>query len=596
MWKLMKLLPTRYKWGSFLAILFTIIQTLGFLMVPNFLSALIQISTSRGTIAKIELFTFFTIEANLTGISLGIISLLLFATLAALLATYIGARVAIGGAREIRNYLWEHIGSLSQKDIDTFTNAKILTRFTIDIQQIQEGIRFLLRGAILGPINLIMGLILAFFTNVDFSLVLVVIVPIVVGVLMWMGLAIRKPMQNEKKFSDDINVESQEGILGAKVIKSYNLEEKEKAKFQFATNNLYKASLKSGRIFTVVFQLLEAVSNFASAAILIVIYFATKNLIVQGQEAEYAKFIKDINTFLNYIIIVMWGLIISGMAFFNIWRARVSSKRIFEILNKQPDIPFVQNENYIESGKITFKNVSFRYYETSEKNILEDISFEVNPGEVLGIIGPTGSGKSTIAKLLSYDYKTHYGEVYIDDKNVKEIDSFSLKKSISHVYQKPTILSGTIKSNLLFANEDATEEEILNATKISCAYNYISKFKKTFGHEIEQQGANLSGGQKQRLAIAQGILHNPKILILDDSTSALDAKTEALVKENIKKSSKENKMTTVIIAQKISSIIDADKIIVLDHGKISDIGTHDELMKNNELYKEIALTQMGGES
>lgn len=591
MWKLMKLLPARYKWGSFVTVLLTFIQAIGFLMVPNFLSALILIATGNG--GEIKLFTFFTINANLTGVSLGILSILLIATTAALLASYIGSRIAIGGAREIRNYLWDHIGTLSQKDIDTFTNAKILTRFTIDVQQIQEGIRFLLRGAFFGPINLIMGVTLAMLTNLQFSFVIIIIVPIVTSVLAWMAIKIRKPMQDEKRFSDDINVESQEGILGAKVIKSYNLEKKEQNKFEFATKNLFNASLRSGRTFTIAFQILEALSNFTSAAILIVIYYTSRGI---ADEATYSKSLADLNTFINYIMIVMWGLIISGMAFFNIWRAKVSSKRIFEILNKQPDIPFVKNDTFVESGKILFKNVTFRYYENSEKNILEDINFEVNPGEILGIIGPTGSGKSTIAKLLSYDFKTHYGEVYIDGKNVKEIDSLSLKSNISHVYQKPTILSGTIKSNLLFAKQDATDEEIINATKISCAYNYISKFSKQFEHEVEQHGANLSGGQKQRLAIAQGILHNPKILILDDSTSALDAKTEAIVKANIKKSSKENKMTTVIIAQKISSIIDANKIIVLDHGKISDMGSHDELMKRNKLYKEIALTQMGGEA
>ena len=362
-------------------------------------------------------------------------------------------------------------------------------------------------------------------------------------------------------------------------------------KFENANLNQINTSKKIWNGFSITFNFVFFAANIASVFILAIVGYS--NIGIIKNISQHAQLITDINIFINYISFVTFGIIMTSFTMLNVYRAVISSKKIFEILDISPDIPFIKSDKKITHGSIEFKNVNFKYYSNSEKNVLDNISFKINPGETLGIIGPTGSGKSTIAKLISHDFKIESGEILIDNNNINEIDSNSLNNNISHVYQIPLILSGTIKSNLLFANPKANEENIIESTKISCAYDYINKFSQKFEHKIEQKGVNLSGGQKQRLSIAQGIIRNPKILILDDSTSALDNKTEKNVIQNIKNRFKKSPISLIIISQKISSIVDADNIIVMHHGHISASGTHEQLMKKSNLYKEIASTQLG---
>ncbi|WP_412031509.1 ABC transporter ATP-binding protein [Metamycoplasma buccale] len=602
MFRILKLLKAKYKWLAVVTLLLTIFETFAFLFTPTFIGQIVSLValeynkiTHPFTNVEINILLYKTsfptiVEAlKFLGLSFGIT--LLIGAISGMVSTYLSSYISIGGSRDIRSYLWNHIESLSQKDIELFTNAKILTRFTIDVNRIQMGIQMALKSIILGPVQLTLGLVLSLLSSLKLSAVFGAMIPLLFLIMGVLGLISMPLFKKEQKLNDNINIESQENILGVKVIKSFNLEENQWNKFKNVNETLGKTSGKSWLVFNLMFIMVMLIANLASLAILATVGYTSRGI----TQAEYQKQISNINAFINYVMIVTMGVIMTIFVLFYIYRARISAKRIFEILDKEPDIKFITSDKKVTEGKIKFDHVSFRYYENSEKNVLEDITFEANPGEIIGIIGPTGSGKSTIAKLLNLDFKTQYGKVLIDNNNIQEIDTLSLRQNISHVYQVPTILSGTIKSNLLFANENASDNDMIQATKISCAYEYINRFPKKYDHEVEQKGANLSGGQKQRLSIAQGVIRKPKILILDDSTSALDAKTESLVRKNIREAFKETGITTVIIAQKISSIIDANKIIVLHHGKISDIGTHQELMKKNKLYKEIALTQLGGE-
>ena len=487
--------------------------------------------------------------------------------------------------------MWEHIEKLSQKDLELFTNAKIMTRFTIDIQRIQTGIISTLRMLIIGPTNLIVGLILGLLTNLKLSISFAVMVPLIIITISIAAILLNKKFKLEQKNNEEINVQSQENVLGIKVIKSYNLESLQENKFENANLNQINTSKKIWNGFSITFNFVFFAANIASVFILAIVGYS--NIGIIKSISQHAQLITDINIFINYISFVTFGIIMTSFTMLNVYRAVISSKKIFEILDISPDIPFIKSNKKITHGSIEFKNVNFKYYSNSEKNVLDNISFKINPGETLGIIGPTGSGKSTIAKLISHDFKIESGEILIDNNNINEIDSNSLNNNISHVYQIPLILSGTIKSNLLFANPKANEKNIIESTKISCAYDYINKFSEKFEHKIEQKGVNLSGGQKQRLSIAQGIIRNPKILILDDSTSALDNKTEKNVIQNIKNRFKKSPISLIIISQKISSIVDADNIIVMHHGHISASGTHEQLMKKSNLYKEIASTQLG---
>lgn len=596
--RIFKLLKPKYKFLAFLTSLLTIIQVFAFLVLPNFFGLIISLvgrinnsSPIKFEILKIT-FNFSNPKNGLIWIIVSFIVITLIAIISALEASYLGNFVSSAGARDIRMHLWNHIETLSQKDIEQFTNAKIMTRFTIDIQRIQTGIISTLRMLIIGPTNLIVGLILGLLTNLKLSISFGVITPLVVTTILVSGIFLNKKFKLEQKNNEQINVQSQENILGIKVIKSYNLENLQANKFEIANSNQINTSKKIWNGFSLTFNLIFFAANISSIIILAIVGYSNVGHISSIE--EHSQLITDINIFINYISFVVFGVVMTSFTMLNVYRATISSKKIFEILDINTSIPFIESDKKITNGTIEFKNVNFKYYSQSEKNVLDNISFKIKPGETLGIIGPTGSGKSTIAKLISHDFKVDSGNIYIDNINIDEIDSTSLQNNISHVYQSPVILSGTLKSNLLFANSSSTEQDMIESSKISCAYDYIEKFIDKFDHKIEQKGANLSGGQKQRLSIAQGIIRNPKILILDDSTSALDNKTEKTVIKNIKdKFNQKSPISLVIISQKISSIIDADNILVIHHGHISAEGTHEQLLAKSPLYKEIALTQLG---
>ncbi|AXE60938.1 ABC transporter ATP-binding protein [[Mycoplasma] phocae] len=598
MFRLYKYLSKKHRWISAGSFLLTCIQVVSFLLISLFVGQIVGLISQSAfpddknvsiDILRIT-FTYASRKEAIKYLSIFFTIFLIIGTIGSLLAAILASYVSIAGAREIRNYLWNHLSKLSQKDLEVFTHAKIITRFTIDITRIQNGLISFLRSMVIGPFYLIFGLVFALLTNLNLSIIFAVLIPLLSITMIIAGAIIGPLFKKEQKMYDKINTESQENILGAKVIKSYNLEKIQLEKFEQANKNWGKISLKAWFSYNTTFNFISLFTNLATV---FVVYISGINAKSITDELLFRQTIANVTTFTNYVMFITIGVLMVSFTIFTLARSKVSIKRVFEIIDKKPNIPFIQSDKKVTNGEIVFDHVSFRYFESSDKNVLDDISFSVKPGEILGIIGPTGSGKSTIARLINHDFKSISGNITIDNNKIEEIDSVSLHKNISLIYQNPTLLSGTIKSNLLLANPEASDEDILKASHNACAYSFISKFKNQFEHEVEQKGVNLSGGQKQRISIAQGIIRDPKILVLDDSTSALDYKTEAAVLENIKNEFAEKKISLVIITQKISSIAHADNILVLEHGKIIGSGKHDELINSNKLYREIAISQMG---
>ncbi|AZZ65240.1 ABC transporter ATP-binding protein [Metamycoplasma phocicerebrale] len=609
MFKLYKYMNKKFKWLSFLTIMLTIFQVIAFLFIPIFigqisslisLRAYTQANPSLGIpdYSEVTILKMFvvkgTISESISQFSIYFAVALIAGTIATITASILGSYVSNAGAKQIRQKLWEHIGDLSEKDIEEFNHSKIITRFTIDISRIQMGINAFLRLSIIGPFNLIFGLVFALLTDLQLSITLGILIPVLMLTMIIGGIVMAPLFSREQKAYDKINNESRENILGAKVIKSYNLEDLERSKFDKENKNWLSISKKTWNSYNITFAFVNLFANVITALVLLVTgYIARKN---NSAPSDFKELISNATTFTNYVMFITIGVVMSTFVIFMLFRASISSKRVNEIFKKTSDISYIKSDKKITNGFVEFDHVSFRYYEKSEKNVLEDITFNGKPGEVIGIIGPTGSGKSTIAGLLNNDYKISYGSIRIDGNNIQEIDTKSLRQNIATIYQKPSILSGTIKSNLLMANPNASELDLIESSKNACAFEFINNLQDKFEHPVMQKGSNLSGGQKQRLSIAQGLLKNPKILILDDSTSALDAKTEAKVIKNIKNKYKNNNILTLIIAQKISAIMAADNILVIDNGKIIDSGKHEELIKKCALYKEIAKSQLGGDN
>ncbi|WP_261368928.1 ABC transporter ATP-binding protein [Mycoplasma struthionis] len=521
MFRIFKYLSAKFKWLTAIAVVFTVLQVAAFLVVPNFIGQLVGLIVEKTqpnyaafantqrviTILRIDL-VFKNANDAIIKILIYFISFLLIGTIAGFISSYFSSYISNAGAKDVRNRLWRHLGTLSQKDIDTFTHARIITCFTIDISRIQVGIASFIRTMIIGPSYLALGLIFGLLTDLNLSLVFSVMIPLLSATMMISGIIIGPLFKKEQKAYDEINNQSRENVMGSKFIKSYNLEEIQLKKFDTANNNWHNVAKKSWFSFNLTFNFINLITNISSISIFFVVGLTSRNI---NDTILFQKAISNGTTFTNYVMFITIGVVMSSFVAFTMARASVSTKRISEILDKKGDIEFIKSDKKITNGVLEFDHVTFRYHESSERNVLEDISFTLKPGQTLGIIGPTGSGKSTIAKLASLDFKTSHGFIKIDGNNITEIDTLSLRNAISHVYQKPALLSGTIKSNLLLANPEASEQDIIDAAKASCAFEYINRFKNKFEHRLEQKANNLSGGQKQRLSIAQGLIRNPKI-------------------------------------------------------------------------------------
>lgn len=491
-------------------------------------------------------------------------------------------------AYKLRNDVYKKISRFSFKNIDTFSTASLTTRMTNDITTLQNVLMMGLRILVRGPALLVVAAVFAFSINVRLSAILIFLLPViivVVAVVMKFGFPLFQKMQ---KRIDNVNRVVQENLIGIRVVKAFVRENHEKKKFHKASDELAAQGAKASGLIVTVMPIMMLMFN------VVVVYVYYKGAFAaRSGEIDVGQ----ISVISSYITQVLMNLMMISMMLLMVARGKACGDRVVEILDTKIDIvnpenPYIPEKENIK-GEVEFKNVSFKYStDSSGDDILEDISFKANAGEVIGIVGGTGCGKSSLVNLIPRLYDVTQGQVLVDGVDVREYDIKTLRDVIGVVLQKNVLFSGTIKENLRWGNANATDEEIITACKAAQAHDFIMAQPDGYDTNLSQGGLNLSGGQKQRLCIARAMLKKPKILILDDSTSAVDTATEAKIRESFYTELSDT--TVFIIAQRISSVMDADKILVVDDGKIMGMGTHDELIENNEIYQEIYHTQQKG--
>lgn len=491
-------------------------------------------------------------------------------------------------AYKLRNDVYKKISNFSFKNIDKFSTASLTTRMTNDITTLQNVIMMGLRILVRGPALLVVAAVFAFSINAKLSAILIVLLPIivvVVAVVMKFGFPMFQKMQRR---IDNVNRVVQENLIGMRVVKAFVREDHEKDKFHKASDDLARQGAKASGLIVTVMPIMMLMFN----VVVVYVYY-------KGAFAAYSGEIEveQISVIASYITQVLMNLMMISMMLLVVARGKACGDRVVEVLDTEIDIvnpenPYIPDKDSAK-GEIEFKNVYFKYSaDSSGDDILEDISFKAEPGQVIGIVGGTGCGKSSLVNLIPRLYDVTKGSVMIDGVDVRKYDLKALRDMIGVVLQKNVLFSGTIKENLRWGNPNATDEELIEACKAAQAHDFIMAQPDGYDTNLAQGGLNLSGGQKQRLCIARAMLKKPKILILDDSTSAVDTATEAKIRESFYTHLSDT--TVIIIAQRITSVMDADKILVVDDGKIMGIGNHKELMENNEIYQEIYKTQQKG--
>ena len=483
----------------------------------------------------------------------------------------------------LRKAMYEKISSFSFKNIDTFSTSSLTTRLTNDVTMLQNTVMMGLRILVRAPALLVVSAFFAFSINAKLSLILLILLPImliIIAVFLKFGFPMFQKMQ---KKIDNVNRVVQENLIGMRVVKAFVREDREREKFNKSSDELAKQGSKAAGLIVTIMPIMMLMMN----AVIVYIYYkgsldASNGLMAVGQ----------ISVLAGYIMQVLMNIMMVSMMFLQLTRAKACGDRVVEVLDTEVDIVNPENPFIPENpkGDVEFKNVTFGYNDGID--ILSDINFEAKPGSIVGIIGSTGCGKSSLVNLIPRLYDVTGGEIDIDGVDVRKYDLEALRDMIGVVLQKNLLFTGSIKENIRWGNENATDEEVIAACKAAQAHDFIMSQPDGYDTVLAQGGLNLSGGQKQRLCIARAILKSPKVLILDDSTSAVDTATEAKIRECFYNELKDT--TVILIAQRISSVKDADKIIVLDDGKIDSIGTHDELMESSKIYREINKTQQKG--
>lgn len=483
----------------------------------------------------------------------------------------------------LRKDVYKKISDFSFKNIDKFSTSSLTTRMTNDITMLQNTLMMSLRVLVRAPALLIVSAAFAFSINAKLSMILLVMLPIIiilVAVILKFGFPMFQKMQ---KKIDNVNRVVQENLIGIRVVKAFVREDREKEKFHKSSDELAKQGAKAAGLIVTAMPMMMLMMNI----VIVYIYYKGSHDAAAGKMA-----VGEISVLASYIVQVLMNILMVSMLLLQLTRAKACGDRVVEILDTEIDITDPENPYYPENpkGKVEFKNVDFGYHDNDK--ILENINFTAEPGSIVGIIGSTGCGKSSLVNLIPRLYDVTNGEVLVDDVNVKDYDIKALRDIVGVVLQKNVLFSGTIKENIRWGKPDATDEEIISACKAAQAHDFIMRQPKGYETDLSQGGLNLSGGQKQRLCIARAMIKQPKILILDDSTSAVDTATEAKIRESFYTKLKDT--TVLIIAQRISSVKDADEIIVLDEGKIESIGNHEQLMQSSEIYQEIYKTQQKG--
>ena len=569
-----------YKKSSFAAIFFSGIEVIFEIVIPLCMSNLIGNGIEKSNMSMVWKF----------GILLLVFALLQLAT--GMLSAYTAAKAATGFSANLRQDMYDNMQTFAFSNIDRFSTASIVTRLTTDVTNVQNAYQMLIKLAVRGPVMLIVSMIVSFRINRQISLIFLAIVP-VLGVLL--ALIVRKvhPVF-EKVFHtyDDLNNVVQEDLRGIRVVKSCNREDLEISKFKKISQDIYKGFAKAEQMLALNSPLMQICMY---TCMILTSWIGAKAIVASGNNTALGLTTGDLTALITYSIQILSSLMMLSMVFAMITIASSSAGRIAEILQEKTDIANPENPvMHVADGEINYNNVEFVYASKADKKVLSNINLHIASGETLGIIGGTGSSKSSLVQLIPRLYDVTSGSLTLGGVDVRKYDLDTLRNAVAMVLQKNELFSGTIAENLRWGDEKATDEEIKEACRLACADEFINAMPKGYETYIEQGGTNVSGGQKQRLCIARALLKKPRVLILDDSTSAVDTRTDALIQKALKEYLPET--TKIIIAQRISSVQNADKIIVLDDGKVGAVGTHDELLKTCGIYREVFASQQKGES
>ncbi|HCW04627.1 MAG TPA: ABC transporter [Clostridium sp.] len=561
----------KYIMFALLSPIFMILEVLGDVIVPYLMSRIVDVGIANQDIDYIVKTGVIMILAALLAMFFGVSS------------SFFGASAGYGFAAEIRQKLFEKIQSFSFANLDSFTVSSLITRLTNDCNTIGQVTMMSLRMAIRAPFMMIFALFMAFRVNSSLARVFLISLP-VLAIAITIALSKARPLFLKfQTHVDKVNGVIQENLTNMRVVKSFNRQDFEEAKFKEKNDSLMNTALKA--ISYVIF-LMPIFNLVVYSTIIAILWFGGKQITI-GSTSGGALI-----SFITYITQVLMALMMISMYFMNLLRGVASVSRVLEVVNTESEIKEIDNPvREVKDGSISFENVSFIYPGSSEKT-LTNINFEIRSGETLGIIGSTGSSKSTLVQLIPRLYDVTEGSVKVGGVDVREYDLELLRDKVAFVLQKNTLFSGTIRSNMKWGNENATDQEIIEALKHAQAWEFVSRYDDGLDHIVEQNGDNFSGGQKQRLTIARALMKSPKVIILDDSTSAVDMTTDAKIQKAFKEDLPD--VTTIMIAQRISSIQHADRIIVIHEGNIESIGSHDELMEKSPIYREIHESQQKG--
>ena len=563
-----------YKSASLVTPIFMILEVAMEMVIPLLMASIIDDGVQAGDMKHIFVIGCYMVLAAIVGLFAGVMG-----------GKY-GAKASTGFARNLREAMYENIQTFSFSNIDKFSTAGLVTRMTTDVTNIQNAYQMLLRMCFRAPVSLICAMLMAFLINARVASIYLVAVVFLGIVIIFIMRAVSKYFSEVFKKYDDLNASVQENVAAQRVVKAYVREDYEIDKFHKASYNIYKMFKKAECTMTYVWPVMQ----FTVYGCILGISWLGAHMIVASQLTT-----GELMSLLTYCMSILMNLMMLAMIFVMMTMSAASARRIAEVLEEKADITNPEQPDYdVTDGSIRFDHVTFRYNKQSEKPVLDDLNFEIKAGETIGILGGTGSSKTSLVNLISRLYDVNEGTVYVGGKDVRSYDLETLRNEVSVVLQKNVLFSGTILENLRWGDENATEEECIRACRLACADEFIEKMPEKYNTYIEQGGSNVSGGQKQRLCIARALLKKPKVLILDDSTSAVDTATDAKIRKAF--ATEIPGTTKIIIAQRISSIQDADRIIVMDNGKIDAFAPHEELLRTNEIYKEVyeAQTQTGG--